>query len=1457
MAVDMNIARNILLIIVIGFFVSSSLLAQDYGITYIDEPYQSQPYSKDSPDKCPSCPRLPVQLNSVTDSLSDNTVGHIASHQVGFLIPDYAFWPYGLLRGRQIVITLPPDFDVTSVTSVTYRDTDDDSDDPKIAWVYIYSESVVIRFNDAMPGPDGDYFVYITLHSIANPITAGQFRAVVKVDNIFGQTIAGPNFSEPFQVIPNEPNAVEITPKEDLFLKAGDGVQFEGLVIDQYGNQIEGAQLNWGLHPELDQIGIMYGSFLQTTTSGIGRVRVEYGDLAASSGLITVTHGEAQAISIISEPDSVTAGQGLNIDIEIEILDSYDNLVEDYQGAVWFSSDDPQAEIEYDEENPYQFTPEDRGRKVFSGEQFVFKTAGQRILTVTDNEITNTKDNIYVFSAGLSQAEISYPKTIKAGKPFDLTVSNAGDSYGNPFTGRIYVEGGIISPDGTAPIVPDIEVIEGRGSVQVWLFAANGTNRLFLTSGDFSREIGVDVLPADLAVITLDVEETQFVDYPFLGSSYLRVYDRYQNQKTDISTTDIEFQLSVDMGAVSPAIIMADQFPSGEAALIVPEMIYTGDPGTITITVSASDNEAPVETSVAFYANGVYAEIDDGHQVATLIPQNWEVRVYGDIRNPSDLTPVEVQYRSGFLVNGELVPSETLELHCIPLPFNGKTCRLSVARTADIDPGDYEYITMFLATYEYEDDTIVTVWSVSEDVEVVPFTDFTVEPVQLPDVGFPAEYIVPTSFVVNNQNSLDATAHLGAQLFIFNDDYELYLGNNYIDFNWEPQIGFDIDGQFSNKIPIGIYTYKLRLFLDIRRESSRYLRYTKDVPLEQTIEISSRAEYAVDIESISPASASAGADVSFNFDLNLIGSFPVVIDGENSKLSITDGSTTGSARLEQDQYELVPGGNSLTSGPIFIPPSWKGKELTAYLHLVGREAGILNVDTELEFAFPLTIEEVPGLQVLSLEVEAPNAPFINTGQRFALVAKIVNRSSMNINEQIYVRFTSDGQSILPDQPIVAIIPNIIAHDTITLTPTVFADSMPNPAEQFSVEIERPSGVEVLPPIDDKTLIIIQEPASVDISPVVVDIPGTVPIIDFSERFKVKASFDNFHLLQVEGGSLALDYSGPGDFGVTFPMVKPFDSIIIWELTAPAADVISNLVLVWKEAPVDLNTGEPAKISEEPILIPFIVRESVTRLVARAEASLETRPLQRGVSGRLFDLSLGNATNDNRSTLKLNSILIELTDRDNNKIDARSVVDTDGFDFYVNGQPAGQARFVNDNLGYKFSEAIIYPGQELVLEMRLTPKAGTPFDYFNMFLNGSLISAEIIEGPRTGQSVPVNSVGDQAFEVSLRKAIIAEDLGESFKNYPNPFDPTRTATEFRYFLETDSDVDIYIFTATGEEVRRLHLDIGGNGGAAGTNDQIYWDGRNGEGDVVLNGIYIALIEVASTGQKAKLKIAVVK
>jgi hypothetical protein len=71
------------------------------------------------------------------------------------------------------------------------------------------------------------------------------------------------------------------------------------------------------------------------------------------------------------------------------------------------------------------------------------------------------------------------------------------------------------------------------------------------------------------------------------------------------------------------------------------------------------------------------------------------------------------------------------------------------------------------------------------------------------------------------------------------------------------------------------------------------------------------------------------------------------------------------------------------------------------------------------------------------------------------------------------------------------------------------------------------------------------------------------------------------------------------------------------------------------------------------------------------------------------------------------------------------------------------------------------------------------------------------------------------------------------------------------------VEIYIYTATGTEVRHLHFDAGTNGGQAGLNAGIYWDGYNGNGDMVLNGVYIAYIEATAIDLTATVKIAVVK
>jgi Tol biopolymer transport system component len=104
-------------------------------------------------------------------------------------------------------------------------------------------------------------------------------------------------------------------------------------------------------------------------------------------------------------------------------------------------------------------------------------------------------------------------------------------------------------------------------------------------------------------------------------------------------------------------------------------------------------------------------------------------------------------------------------------------------------------------------------------------------------------------------------------------------------------------------------------------------------------------------------------------------------------------------------------------------------------------------------------------------------------------------------------------------------------------------------------------------------------------------------------------------------------------------------------------------------------------------------------------------------------------------------------------------------------------------------------------------------------------------------------------LSADGSVLAESAGESFEitpdltisgitNYPNPFNPNRERTKLRYRLSTDaSEVKIRIYDITGSLV--TELDGTTNGEASSVWDKyndVGWDGRNGRGDVVMNGIY---------------------
>ncbi|MFA6198713.1 MAG: FlgD immunoglobulin-like domain containing protein [Patescibacteria group bacterium] len=99
------------------------------------------------------------------------------------------------------------------------------------------------------------------------------------------------------------------------------------------------------------------------------------------------------------------------------------------------------------------------------------------------------------------------------------------------------------------------------------------------------------------------------------------------------------------------------------------------------------------------------------------------------------------------------------------------------------------------------------------------------------------------------------------------------------------------------------------------------------------------------------------------------------------------------------------------------------------------------------------------------------------------------------------------------------------------------------------------------------------------------------------------------------------------------------------------------------------------------------------------------------------------------------------------------------------------------------------------------------------------------------------------------------------NYPNPFNPNREETKLRYRLSADADeVRIRIYDITGSLVTELDGTTNGEGMSVWQKyNDVSWDGRNGRGDMVVNGIYPFEI-TARMGDKTvsgRGKIAVLK
>ncbi len=123
----------------------------------------------------------------------------------------------------------------------------------------------------------------------------------------------------------------------------------------------------------------------------------------------------------------------------------------------------------------------------------------------------------------------------------------------------------------------------------------------------------------------------------------------------------------------------------------------------------------------------------------------------------------------------------------------------------------------------------------------------------------------------------------------------------------------------------------------------------------------------------------------------------------------------------------------------------------------------------------------------------------------------------------------------------------------------------------------------------------------------------------------------------------------------------------------------------------------------------------------------------------------------------------------------------------------------------------------------------------------------------------------AYQSVTVKVSVAPVEAGAIVNYPNPFDPGRNeTTSINYYLEDNSNVELRIYDPYGRVVVAKNFDkdstdpislsATSKGGAAWM-----WDGKNGEGRTVANGIYLVKVRAQSSGktQEFKRRVGVIK
>jgi len=669
----------------------------------------------------------------------------------------------------------------------------------------------------------------------------------------------------------------------------------------------------------------------------------------------------------------------------------------------------------------------------------------------------------------------------------------------------------------------------------------------------------------------------------------------------------------------------------------------------------------------------------------------------------------------------------------------------------------------------------------------------------------------------------------------------------------------------------------------------------------------------IDLTLATPATVAAGASATLTLSLDLLSSTTV----PEFRLSFTDSTGfsaedalsgapvsvthAGSYPVRTSVASVVAPATELDFTATALPPSRVGRGQTG-IPLLGfrlQSPGIAVITSDVRlFSFAAALEDTNGATVPRpadfisfIRVETPVQTLltraVSPAEGPALVFTLSLPLSIPANTPIDLVIRGDISGSSPIGPVRLRLldpPNVDARDANTRDP-VPAVYSPSAIVGNTVFVEaRADTLRVVgaPRFPARSTVGATNVAALRISLRHPGAPGTARISldavtvqcrDEARRPLVPSTYVSRVALFWNGSLLAEVQNPPSSGGsVTIPLPSPLlepaesDSADVLVDFSAAAPIGSIELMVFGDdlTAKDANLGTavvagPDPGGELPLVsglcrLELPPRDLVVGLESRMPAALA--PDGRSVAGGL--LTLSNTAQAGADSILIDHLVLLGADRQESAIPVGEAASS--VEVYVQGTLVGQTGALTRDstvATVSFAPALrVPPLIPLVLEIRWSTASSQVPSAFRLGCDAAGLG--VIQPSSALLQVRVSPAQGQAFPLWTAAGVFGDaSLGESYSNFPNPFAAGRITTAFAYYLRDAGRVTLRIFTPGGEGVVTLTADAAR---PAGMNQSDVWDGRNGKGAVVRNGVYIAELNVAyadGTHDRVRRKVAVVR